>query len=70
MTAARILIERYTLQNRRFYVPGHPVVHYINAAFGEIDTHICLFATYMAKKMDLDDLSCLRPRMNLLRIEN
>jgi len=33
-------------------------------------TFVCLFVTYMAKKMDLDYLSCLRPRMKILRSEN
>jgi hypothetical protein len=52
MTAARMFVECHKLHNRRFYVPGHPLVQYIKAVFGEIDTHVRLFATYLAKKMD------------------
>jgi len=50
MTAARMLTERYKLQNRRFCVPGHPLVHYFKAVFCEIDTNIGLFATYMVTR--------------------
>lgn len=50
ITAARMFIECHQLQNRRFCVSGHPLIHYIKAVFGAIDTQICLFATCMAKK--------------------
>ena len=70
MTTARMYIECHKLQNRRFSVPGHPLVHYIKAVFSAIDKHVCLFVTCMAKEMDSDDLSCLRPNVKIIRSES
>jgi len=53
MTADRLFSECHKLQNRRFYVPGHPLVQYIKDVFGEIDTHththtfVCLLPAWL-----------------------